>query len=223
MTPRGRPEKLTDELKRWILQYAKVKEPKRLKEPEVRGALVAYLRDRFIKEKIPPTQLDIAVEDKLPGVTSLQLYLKNTVYPNLDKSPEADQPWHLGLLRNPEYHDITAQTLPYLFKVQEWTERNKQPNLTARQAWWISRLCGCWPEIRKMRDKELKSLWFASRRYAEWEIVCELSDTDLKTPGLDDAMWYGGWVKVVEALWGAHVEFGKEINDRLNGVKEYQQ
>ncbi len=101
-----------------------------------------------------------------------------------------DSPWHLGIMREPEY-GISPEAIPYIFQVKEWCDKNgKETPITVRQAFWIAQFCHI--HRNKMKDKETGDLWKASWVYAQYEIVCELSDRDFDTTELDIPFWYGG-------------------------------
>jgi len=129
---KGRPEKLTDGLKVQIAEI-KGKCPK-LKAPAIRNELkhwlIAEVRKDVEEKQLgwPEKHILIDVEERLPGISVIQKYLKD-ISPNYGK--ESDKPWHLQ-----ETLDMPAEAIAAVFAVKKWLANPKnQPEITSIGQW----------------------------------------------------------------------------------------
>jgi len=131
-------------------------------------------------------------EIKAPGKSAVQkaMALWKEKHKDIQESG-FDNPWHLGLMRHPEY-GIKAEAIPYIFQVKDWCRDNVPDTpVSIRIAFWISQFYHMYPA--KMKDKEKHNLWQVAWVYAQYEIISELSgNPDIDTTELDDSFWYGG-------------------------------
>ena len=205
---RGRPEKLTDNLKRWI---ARCKD----RHPGWSAAIIhkklaeAILIDR--KARYPglsSEELSNKVKASLPGLSRVQKYLTEIQH-RLKGTDELDRPWHLGdLLKYP----LPSEAIIYIMLVQKYAEEYpdrvfKQPQspVTIRQARWIARLYSMIGDIYKPKDKEKVNkaafLYDWSKCYATHEIICAVSKTPFDTTELDTRLRKGGSPLVTDKQW----------------------
>lgn len=213
MNVKGRPEKLTDKLKQWIATNQKSRK-KRLKAPaiqeEIKRLLEMQVRKEAFDRGIDWTEKVILgeVEERLPGVSSIQKYLQQL--DKRDTPSSLDKPWHLGLISdrdfmsNPEYR-VTPEALPYISFLQLWVSKNNEQPLTIRHVLWASRLYAvvCSKVIPKGKklNKELQNLWAYSGGYAWYERICEISDTKFDTTILDEGLLgLGDWRDIMFSL-----------------------
>lgn len=199
MNDRGRPEKLTDNLKLFIIKLQRDRK-KKLKAPAVQSEIRNYL-EKEIKAQAREQELKLSseaiketIEERLPGLSSIQKYLSDNK--DRDKPSELDNTWHLGTISN-DKHPIPAEALPYIFLVQIFLDeepdffKNPPPQepLTIRQAIWISRL---YSMIRAEQFKKIKYqksiaafLFGWAKAYSQREIECQLAGIDFDTTSLD--------------------------------------
>jgi hypothetical protein len=213
MNGRGRPEKLTDELKQQITFLLK-SHKKRLKAPSIQKTLRLYLREVVKKERIwTDKQIDAEAEERLPGISSIQQFVKVT-YSRLDKPDKRESIWHMGTL---EKYPLSAEAIPYILSIQKWADnlKNLQQeqssgqsiegeynetwlrfnrfDISIRQAEWIARLYSMedWDKAKK-DEKSLNHalywLWTWSKVYTIEGMISWLSGTDLDTSNIDKAL-----------------------------------
>ena len=144
MNGKGRPEKLTDELKRWIFTMQKGRK-KKLKAPELRKGLRIVIEDQRREElakqgiKVDKAAFNEDIESRLPGISSIQKYLSEQ---DPDKVSKLDKPWHLGTLEledNP-LPPLPAEAIRHTLLLQGWAKTNNEQPLTIRHVLWASRL-----------------------------------------------------------------------------------
>lgn len=196
---KGRPEKLTDELKLWIAKY-QGKQKKKLKATDIRD-VIYYSWVSGIPEDLPTeakNQVMAIITAKMPGISAIQKFTK-MLNEKLDKPSELDITWHLGLMGK---YNIPAEALPYILMVQRHTENSTdmfgQPHepLTIRQALWVSRLYGIITPNPKVMKKDPQKMLYSiahylyqcSEAYATREKICQLSGTPFDTTSLDKAL-----------------------------------
>lgn len=193
MNGKGRPEKLTDDLKLHITRLQKGRK-KKLRAPEIQREIRAYIEELLRKANPTWTNgiLKEEIEERLPGLSSIQKYLKDIS--GRDKPSELDNPWHMGTL---DKHPIPAEALPYIFFVQSYLENypdwfnNPPPQkpLTIRQAIWISRLYTSIDSDKlkkaKMRPSIGNYLYGWAVAYAQRNIESDLAGIDFDTTTLD--------------------------------------
>jgi hypothetical protein len=175
MNGKGRPEKLTDDLKRWIVLHQQGRK-KKLKATAIRADMRDFIEAELrqeIKDLDPPWTEELIqeeIDNLLPGLSIIQKFLKPT-NEKLDTPSVLDNPWHLGTIRG---NPLPAEAIPYILAVQKWTkDKNVQP-LTIRQAFWISQLYSLWGKL-PLKEKELRSLWAGAGGYAWYEQISEMS------------------------------------------------
>ena len=90
------------------------------------------------------------------------------------------QPWNLGKL---DSHPISAEAIPYVLKVKEWTTRELKGSspLNVWQVRWIARLY----TIRNYK-KDPHALWKIATFYAVHELESIFADIELDTSNLDE-------------------------------------
>lgn len=184
----GRPEKLTDEMKR-VVTRIRINHRKKWKAPTIREELRLWLQDKVGKEVTEKhlawsvQKINAEVEERLPGLSSIQKYLKETKQ-NLNKEWPEDKPWHMGTLEDEDY-ELPPDSLPILLRIQ--SEKSKDNPLTIRQAKWVSRL---YPIILsfsqgKETAETIKRLNWWSEFYADREVMSEVSNLSFNTSELD--------------------------------------
>jgi hypothetical protein len=131
-----------------------------------------------------------------------------------------DAPWHLGLLINPQYN-MTPEAVRVIVDIERKLEKDKDkekntfrrpnefesirptiPELTIREALWISRLYKLFDHAEKVLDeegeeyiKEVNELIYERAcAYAEREIICKLNKIYFDTFALDQALRLGNFV-----------------------------
>jgi len=131
-----------------------------------------------------------------------------------------DAPWHLGLLKYPIYN-MTPEAVRVIVDIERKLEKDRDkenhtfrhrnefesvmptiPQLTIRQALWISRLYKLFDHAEKFLDeegeehiKEVNELIYGwARAYAEREIICDLNNYYFDTLALDQALRLGNLV-----------------------------
>ena len=199
---KGRPEKLTDDLKRKV---AKIKKGNSRKW--TLGMIQAELRQHILESvrKEHPTWdsklINSEVDNKLPGISTIQKYIKSIIQPKLDIPSESDIPWHLGAL---EQYPLPAQAIPYILLVQHIAERYSE-SVTIRQAQWIARLYAILGDYHRIKSKDKPKVATAlhnwSKAYVTHEIICHLSGTPFDTSELDKALREGSILVVTGNQW----------------------
>ena len=164
----GRPAKLTDELKREISRI-RLHHKKQWKAPDIRNELRFLLEEKQRKD-VNEKGLnweDALIRDEaerlLPGLSSIQKYLKNTKG-NYDKEQEEDNPWSLSSLTN---FPIPPEALPSVLEVWLRT-RYEFLYFTIREAKWVSRL---YPMLKD----DIVGLKRVAGFYAQEELLNEVS------------------------------------------------
>ena len=160
MNNRGRPEKLTDELKRWIANHQRDRKRK-LKAPEIRQDLRAFI-EKKVRKEVAERGLNWAqdwileeVERILPGSSRIQKYLRE-LNPRLEKESELNTPWHMGCMIE---HQLPPEAIPYILLAQDYARKYPDPvfntlpqdPVTIRQAQWIARLYAIVGDIHRLK------------------------------------------------------------------------
>ncbi len=164
-------------------------------------------------------QKQLGTGARIPSLSYVQYFCREKLFPKYAemKATGLDDPWHIGLMRQPEYGCVSPEAARYISVVQAFCNsylkppiNEKYPPITARQALWISRLYQVvlWkygPDIgfikkNEDRDKALYELWQWSNAYAEYEIICDLSGTAFDTQELDRAIREGKVPEVIRVL-----------------------
>lgn len=206
MNGKGRPEKLTDDLKRWIVTHQQGRK-KKLKATailaDMRSHIEKQLQEENSKRESPWAEslLQSEVENKLPGLSAIQKFLK-PVNAKLDEPSPLDTPWHLGTLKE---NPLPVEVISNVLAIKDWGEKhpdifgNPHKPLTIRQAIWASRLHSVYKLLLAGKTKGMnkkmdvdKWLWEWSDAYAQYERICELSGTPPNTTALDRGLWSGG-------------------------------
>lgn len=159
--PRGRPKKLTLDIRNKIIRELE-KHPN-FKAPSMRKHLSRMYREKLRKEGISDTVIQASVDhyDKeiLPGESSIQKFIAE-IKPELE---ELDKPWSVSALAYDDY-DIESEALPVVMKA--WATALEQDNpLTIRQVKWIARLYCLWGET----DYDVYVILEIARDYASRE------------------------------------------------------
>jgi hypothetical protein len=118
----------------------------------------------FANEKLLGKELKAKIEELRPGENySLRTYqgIRELVLPIVKSLKKWDQPWHLGILDNPEYN-ISSEAINKILEMKK-----KLHEITIRQSKWINRLCAY------VRDTE--ELYSVSYIYSLHEIEHEIS------------------------------------------------
>lgn len=223
---KGRPEKLTDDLKRKI---AKIKKSNSNKW--TLSMIQAELRQHILESvrKEHPTWdgklLNSEVDSRLPGISSIQKYIKIIIQPKLDVPSELDPPWHLGTL---EDYPLPVEAIPYILLVQDVMH---EP-VTIRQARWIARLYTIFGDYHRIKGKEKRQvaaeLYNWSKGYATHEIICRLAGTPFDTSELDKALREGSTLVVTGNQWAifhrdntftVDPKTAKQLNQKKEGKK----
>ena len=197
MNGKGRPPKLTDELKKWIIRRNRGLK-KKLKAPalqkELRSVIEKQIRDEEVWQGCSDKMIKGEVENRLPGVSAIQQYIKPQ---DLNKQFTEDNPWHMGTLDD---FPLPVVAIPDLLAVQSY---GPTP-LTIREARWIARLYGVGNilvQAKAIKKKELPAwYWQWAEAYAENEIICALADVPLDTRWLDERMWKGDYPMVAKIM-----------------------
>ena len=185
--PKGRPEKLTSDIKARIavIQKRRVDKGKPfLKAPAMRRELLRRYLDNLKKQGLAngdiARELNRADKKLFPGVDSIRRYLQD-LNPELKKPKEIDKPWHLGLLGKGllEKYDMSPEAITYILRVQNWaSKRTGIHPVTIREAKWISRLYDVIENNKNRWHKPLeRALWKAATIYAAYEMIYEISNT----------------------------------------------
>ncbi len=144
---RGRPEKLTSELKNLITKI-KTREPKRTAKSireDVRLHLISQKREQN------PQLLDkeikrIVDNEELPGESAITKFL-TPIVKQLKIPSLLDQSWSIGSCIE---YDIPADMIPALIQIQQFAQK-LGVKITTRQARWFARL---YPTVQKMMTKK---------------------------------------------------------------------
>lgn len=184
MNGKGRPEKLTDEFKRLITTLQEDRK-KKLKVPALREEIRLVLEQRIRKEASDKgwaeELLQEEIEDKLPGISSIQKYLKR---PLSDEVFLLDAPWHMGTLDD---YPLPPEAIRYVVALQSWVKHEGKRPLTILHALWASRLYSVACE-KKIKKQDLHRLWCYSGGYAWYDRVCRMAGTNTDTTILDEAV-----------------------------------
>lgn len=190
---RGRPEKLTDELKTYITGIL-IKHPKRTAK-DIRGDVRLHLIT--IKKKQRPDLPDKEVmrtvdSEELPGESVITKYL-TPIKSQLKKPSHFDNPWSIGSCIK---YDIPADMIPVLIKIQQVrelvTQKAQLGQITIRQARWFARL---YPSVQGLAKKHyqdivsamLKLLWVALQDVPQYERKDQISKSvEVKKPEMLD-------------------------------------
>jgi len=197
---KGRPEKLTENLKREIARI-RINHPK-WRLAEIREELRPVLT-KTIKKEQPAwndKQVNLEVVERLPGISRIQKFIKKDLKPNEDK-PEIqnlEKPWHLGRL---EQYPLPPEAIPYIILVQHVAGQYPElVTITIRQAQWIARFYGIFGDYQRLKDKDklevAGGLYELAKAYADHEIICYLSGTPPDTSELDKDLREGRIPKV---------------------------
>jgi hypothetical protein len=178
MEKAGRPEKLTDELKREITRIRMTQ--KRWKAPAIQKELRLWLVQRIKEEttgrKVPLSNelMDVQVEDRLPGISSIQKYLKDTIPSQYKELPE-DKPWTLESLKD---KSIPPEALPAVLEVWLRT-RTELTHFTVREALWVARIYPLFTiKIEKCETTyDIDNLKRVAKFYANEELLTEVAKT----------------------------------------------
>jgi len=184
MNGKGRPEKLTDKFRRLITARQEGRK-KKLKAPAVQEEIKLVIEQCVRKEASEKgwseELIKEQIKDKLPGISSIQKYLKEI---DPGKVYLLDNPWHIGTLDD---YPLPSEAIRYVLELQSWVKRNGKQPLTILHALWASRLyskvCG-----NKIKEKELQNLWGYSGGYAWYDRICKMSGTNTDTTILDEAV-----------------------------------
>jgi len=178
MIRQGRPEKLNEDLKRWIVIHQLGSEES-LKATEIRDdmpmVIEKKLRNELEDRGLKRTESDLRsdIENLLPGISAIQKYLK-PVNERIAKPSPLDDPWHLGKLGD---YPLSTEAIPYVLKVKSG---HKLGAFTIRQARCVSYLY--------TTVKNIDLLDSISFRYSLYERICEISDTDYNTTAYDELL-----------------------------------
>ena len=209
----GRPEKLTDELKKWIVTNQRGRK-KKLKATAIRNDMRTFLETELRKQnkerELPwsETLLRSEIDNQMPGLSAIQKYLK-PVNERLGKPNPLDNPWQLGLMAKPEY-TIPPEAGSNIADIQEYIEKTpldglemERTPLSIREALWVARLYTF--------KRNIKFLYQWVKTYAEFERLCQLSETPLDTSILDKGIRQVSWPVV-----GFNDEYGNPVIDVFN-------
>lgn len=163
MNTRGRPEKLTDELKSEMTRI-KVSHKKSLTVSEIQNELRLFLEKKVRKEKDKTWNdalIHQQVEELLPGTSRIQKYNK-FLTENFNEARPEDEQWSLAtpVSFHPEVLDSILEV---------WLRtRDAQSHFTIREAKWVSRLHALFKE-------DADKLWDVARLFAQEELLNEIS------------------------------------------------
>ena len=190
--PKGRPEKLTSDLKARIAAIQKQRVDKGkpfLKAPAMRRELLRRYHDNLKKQGLAngdiTRELNRADKKLFPGVDCIRGYLHD-LNPELKEPKEIDKIWHLGLLGKGslekgslEKYDMSPEAITYILRVQNWVSKQKGIHpVTIREAKWISRLYDVIENNKNRWHKPLEhALWKVAVVYAAYEMIYEISNT----------------------------------------------
>ncbi len=129
---RGRPQKLTDDLKKQVAAIKNSKSKKwtlRMIQGELRlNILESVKRGHPNWEK---KLVDYEVEEQLPGISSIQKYIKSITQSGLTATSPLEKPWSVS--KTP---DLSPEAIAVLFDIARWLEEAKDnPFLSTIPAW----------------------------------------------------------------------------------------
>jgi len=223
--PKGRPEKLTADIKARITAIQKQRLDKGkplLKAPPMRRELLRKYSENLKRQGLANgdilRELDRADKKLFPGVDSIRRFLHD-LNPKLKEPKEIDNPWHLGLSGK---YDMSPEAITYILKVQDWVseQANIHP-ITIREARWISRLYDVIKNNISHWHKPLeRALWKASVIYAAYEMIYEMSNigADVDTRDLDKHLMKGESEFTLETVY-KNTEIDKAIEAALYQYK----
>lgn len=211
MAGKGRPEKLTADIKKLITQLQHGRS-KKLKAPEIqkelRGRLDSEIREYVKNKSLDWSEKMIAgeVESRLPGVSRIEKFHQE-LFPRLDSQSVADETWQMGTLALKD-RSLPSETIPAILALKQWGEENptdkfgaSRGSFTIGQAQWVARLYGIANLLRSGKKKGMNKnlnvlewLWDWSKAYAHYEKICEKSDTLPDTSKLDKGVWNGATI-----------------------------
>lgn len=211
MDRRGRPVKLTDDLKLLIAQIQMWRK-KKLKAPVIqkliRERLKKHVRNRVATEGLRWSEdlIEEEVENLLPGLNTIRTYLNEI---DIDQHRPIDSPWHMGTLKE---HPLLIEAIPVVLSVLNSPEISY--TVTIRQALWISRLY----TVVKQPELLHKIAW----HYAFNERINEISKTDFNTLEYDRRLsnpkelleYFANLIPTAD-----YVTYGKAFLQVTNGVK----
>lgn len=195
----GRPDKLTDDLKQEVTRY-KIRHEK-CKSPEMREMLRFFLKNRIKKEIAesnsiwPEEKINDIVKKQLPGLSSIQKYLKE-IKPNLKKEFPEDRPWTVASLKD---NAIPPEALPHVLEAWFYT-RSQGDYFSIHEAQWVSRL---YPLFKDDVSKLTAAAFF----YAEEERLTQISNVSFY--GFDETK---GVLNLYEKWKGIHFEQAESTN-----------
>jgi hypothetical protein len=207
MAARGRPRKLKDEIKVWIIDLIKKKE-KKLTVSEIQEEMRLYLREMVEKEnQWTAEQIRAEVEERLLSKSSIQQFVKG-YYRDLKKPSAIDTPWHLGSLELSTKIDeqslpiFSSEDISNILNVLNWLSKQKNMSpVTIRQAKWISRLHTVLAKNQKNWHKPVeRAIWKASLIYSAYELYSQLIGIQPDTTKMDSALLRGEPEFTLEAL-----------------------
>lgn len=178
---RGRPKLLDDDLKR-VIDTLKEKHP----TWSARKILdniheILFSRWQNNNPRLSVEDIEKQVNSRLPGVNSIQKYLREQKSPCGKGKYSPDAPWQFGYLTK---KDISAEAVSSIVRVLNW--QRKQPKwdpvsyLTIREATWISRL----HQIKFFKNSP-EELWKIATAYS---ILERASNGHLDTTELDGCL-----------------------------------
>ncbi len=218
MNGKGRPEKLTEDLKQWIVTHQQGRK-KKLKataiQADIRNLIEAQLQKENEKRELPWNKalLQSEVDSWVPGISTIQKYIK-PLNEKLDAPPsEVDNPWHLGTLKK---YALPAEAIPIILVVQDFALKQdvlKQPYLLSiRQVIWIARLYktvdaildgdATLVDFKNKKGKggrvieKLLRIFLSSQAYAEGERLCELADIPFNSFTMDRMIANGSFLRI---------------------------
>lgn len=138
---RGRPEKLTDELKTLITNI-KMEHPK-ITMREIRLDVRLFLISKMKEDKPELQEKEIiriidSEDGPLPGVSAINKYIASINKVITEPDPE-DSPWNTATLQE---NPVTPDVVPVLVGVQSQRKAYLSVGLSVREARWFNRLFG---------------------------------------------------------------------------------
>jgi hypothetical protein len=159
---RGRPEKLTDELKSLIVKIKK--DNPKLTGKNIRGEIRLHLITSKNKREPNLSEKEIARRvdgEELPGESVIVKYLAK-INPQLKIQLPLDTPWSIGDCIK---YNIPADMIPVLIKIQELglkTDELRLAQITIRQARWFAVL---YPSVQRLTKNKTNEVHFAFRTF----------------------------------------------------------
>ncbi len=171
----ARPELLTKSQRVFIYQLKMDTREKDLKLPasDVIEALTEHLieKERELHQGEPYESIKQLVEDEQISPSAIRKYLSEVN--SRMKNHEFDQPWHLALMRNPNYA-IHPEAIPSVISVRRFLQRNiPTDEVSIRQAQWIANLYAMVTDV--------EDLYYNSMFYALYENICDLAHIPFDT------------------------------------------